>query len=160
MSEEAVVYKGSPSLMVKAGSIFVSVLLIAVFIAGAIALNQPLIGIGAGVALIYLLGVIIAVKQESYEITSQRVRWRRGILTKRTDEMELYRAQDVTIIEPLSLRMVGAGNVRISSGDASTPTLELKAVKNPSELRENLRKHIEECRARKGVRVTEFESPG
>jgi uncharacterized membrane protein YdbT with pleckstrin-like domain len=159
MSEEAVVYRGSPSLMVKAGAISLGVLFIAIFIAGAILMQQPLIGIGAVVALIYLIGVIVAVKQESYEITSQRVRWRRGILTKRTDEMELYRAQDVTIIEPLSLRLVGAGNVRISSGDTSTPTLELKAVKNPDELREHLRTHIEECRARKGVRVTEFESP-
>jgi uncharacterized membrane protein YdbT with pleckstrin-like domain len=159
MSEEAVVYRGSPSLMVKAGAISLGVLFIAIFIAGAILMQQPLIGIGAVVALIYLIGVIVAVKQESYEITSQRVRWRRGILTKRTDEMELYRAQDVTIIEPLSLRLVSAGNVRISSGDASTPTLELKAVKNPDELREHLRTHIEECRARKGVRVTEFESP-
>lgn len=157
---EAVVYRGAPSLMVRAGSVIVSVLLIAGFIAAAVMMNEPLIAIGACAVAVYLACVIVAVKQEAYEITNQRVRWRRGILTKRTDELELYRVQDVTTIEPLSLRMVGAGNVRITSADSSTPVLELKAVKNPSELREHLRTHIEECRQRKGVRVTEYDSPG
>lgn len=157
---EAVVYRGSPSLMVKAGAVIVSVLLIAGFITAAVMLNQPLVAIGACVVALYLACVIIAVKQEAYEITNQRVRWRRGIMTKRTDELELYRVQDVTTIEPFSLRMVGAGNVRITSADSSTPVLELKAVKDPQRLREHLRTHIEECRQRKGVRVTEYDSPG
>lgn len=160
MSDEVVVYKGSPSLMVKAGSMFVSVLLIAGFITAGVYWNQPLIALGAAVVLLYMTAVIIAVKQEAYEITSERVRWRHGILTKETHEMELYRVQDVTTIEPLSLRLVGAGNVRITSADATTPVLELKAVKRPNELREHLRKNIELCRERKGVRVTEYDSPG
>ena len=146
--------------MVKAGAVIVSVLLIAGFITAAVMLNQPLVAIGACAVAVYLTCVIIAVKQEAYEITSQRVRWRRGIFTKRTDELELYRVQDVTTIEPLSLRMVGAGNVRITSGDSTTPVLELKAVKDPQRLREHLRTHVEECRQRRGVRVTEYDNPG
>ncbi len=157
MSEEAVLFRGSPSLVVKAGTFFVGLLLIGGFIAGAVMLQEPLVAIGAGVVAIYLAVVAALIRTQVFQVTSQRLRWTRGILTKRTDEMELYRVMDVTLVEPLLLRMVGAGNLEITSADATTPTLVLPAVKGAHELREQLRLSVEECRARKGVRMTEFD---
>lgn len=157
MSEEVVLFKGTPSLMLKAGTFAVGILLIGGFIAGAVLAQQPLIAIGVGVVLIYLIGVAALIRTQSFEITSERIRWRRGILTKRTDELELYRVMDVTLIEPFLLRMVGAGNIEINAADATTPRLSLPAVKGAKELREQLRVSIENVRARKGVRLTEFD---
>jgi uncharacterized membrane protein YdbT with pleckstrin-like domain len=163
MNEEVVLFRGSPSLAVKMGTFFVGLLLIAGFVTGAVLMNQPLIAIGAGVVVVYLVVVAALIRTQVFEVTSERVRWRRGILTKRTDELELYRVMDASLVEPFLLRMFGAGNIEIKAADATTPSLILPAVKGASELREKLRVSIENCRVKKGVRVTEFDqgaSPG
>jgi uncharacterized membrane protein YdbT with pleckstrin-like domain len=158
MSEEEVFFRGSPSLIVKAGTFALGILLIAGFVIGAVNFDQPLIAIGAGVVVLWLLGVAAYIRTQVFEVTSQRLRWTRGIVTKRTDELELYRVLDVSLVEPLLYRLVGAGNIEIRSADTTTPQLTLPAVKGARELREQLRSAVEQCRDRKGVRVTEFDS--
>jgi uncharacterized membrane protein YdbT with pleckstrin-like domain len=103
--------------------------------------------------------VVIVVKSTQYEVTTERIRIRRGIMTKRLDELELYRANDTSLIEPLSLRMLGLGTIEVRTADPSTPTVYLEALHGARDLREKLRKHIEDCRQRKGVRLTEFDNP-
>jgi uncharacterized membrane protein YdbT with pleckstrin-like domain len=158
MSEEVVLFRGSPSLIVKAGTFFVGILLIIGFIVGAVMAQQPLIAIGAGVVIVYLVIIAALIRTQVFEVTTERVKWRRGIFTKRTDELELYRVMDATLVEPFLLRMANAGNIEIRCSDASTPLLVLPAVKGAAELREKLRSSIENVRAQKGVRVTEFDS--
>jgi hypothetical protein len=158
MSEEVVLFRGSPSLLVKAGTFFIGILLIIGCIVGAVLAQQPLIAIGAGVVIVYLVVVAALIRTQVFEVTTERVKWRRGIFTKRTDELELYRVMDATLVEPFLLRMGNAGNIEIRCSDASTPMLVLPAVKGAAELREKLRSSVESVRARKGVRVTEFDS--
>ena len=158
MSEEVVLFRGSPSLIVKAGTFVVGFLLIVGFIVGAVMAQRPLIAIGAGVVIVYLIIVAALIRTQVFEVTTERVKWRRGIFTKRTDELELYRVMDATLVEPFLLRMANAGNIEIRCSDASTPMLVLPAVKGAAELREKLRSSVENVRARKGVRVTEFDS--
>lgn len=153
-----VLFRGSPSLIVKAGTFVVGILLIIGFIVGAVMAQQPLIAIGAGVVIVYLVIVAALIRTQVFEVTTERVKWRRGIFTKRTDELELYRVMDATLVEPFLLRMANAGNIEIRCSDASTPMLVLPAVKGAAELREKLRSSIENVRARKGVKVTEFDS--
>jgi hypothetical protein len=81
----------------------------------------------------------------------------RGIVSKRTDELELYRVKDTSLIEPFIYRMFSVGNISVVTNDASTPTLELRAIKNAKEIREELRASIEECRARKRTGLVELE---
>lgn len=164
MSEEVVLFRGSPSVLVKASTFFVSVFLIIGLVIAAIMFRttQPGVALGAGIAaglvLIYLLITIALIRTQVFEVTNERVKWRRGIITKRTDELELYRVMDATLVEPFLLRMVNAGNIEIRCSDATTPTLVLPAVKGAADLREKLRVSIENVRAKKGVRVTEFDS--
>jgi uncharacterized membrane protein YdbT with pleckstrin-like domain len=113
----------------------------------------------AVVALGYLLWEIVLVKATEYEVTSQRIRIRTGILTKRTDELELYRANDTSLIEPLMLRIFGLGTIEVRTMEAGARAVHLQAVHGARGLREHLRTHIEECRDRKRVRVTEFDDP-
>ena len=164
MSEEVVLFRGSPSLVVKAGTFSIGLLIMAGLIT-VVAMffnsNPPLAmvaGAGAGVVLIYLLVVAALIRTQVFEVTNERIKWRRGIITKRTDELELYRVMDATLVEPFLLRMVNAGNIEVRCSDATTPMLVLPAVKGAAELREKLRVSIENVRAAKGVRVTEFDS--
>jgi uncharacterized membrane protein YdbT with pleckstrin-like domain len=92
-----------------------------------------------------------------YELTSQRLRTSTGVLTRRTDELELYRVNDITFVEPFLLRMFGLGNIMLTTNDVSSPTIVLPAIRGARKLREDLRQNVEACRARKGVRVTEME---
>ena len=157
MSEEQVIFRGSPSITTRFGSIFLAALVLAAAVAGVFLLNQPLLWILAGLAFLFMLGTILVVKAERYEATTERVRHRRGIFTKRTDEIELYRVTDTTLIEPLPQRLLGLGTIEFRTGDQTSPIFHMHAIHGARNLREQLRKHIEECRERKRVRFTEFE---
>ena len=166
MSEETVVFRGSPSLVTRFGGLFLGLLVLAGALTGFFLLRETsgnavkylLIGLAAA-AFLHLLIIVMLVKATKYEVTSERIRVRRGIMTKRTDELELYRANDTSLIEPLTMRMFGLGTIEVRTMDTSNPTLYLEAVHGARKLREDLRKCIEQCRDRKGVRVTEFDNP-
>jgi uncharacterized membrane protein YdbT with pleckstrin-like domain len=99
----------------------------------------------------------LALKCRVYEVTTERIKVSRGIFSRRTDEMELYRVKDLTLIEPFFFRLFGLGSVIITTNDASTPTLTIHAVKRVKELREQLRQAVEVCRDKKRVRLAELE---
>ena len=158
MSEEQVVFRGSPSLLTRFGTIFLALLVMAAGIAAYYVFEKnPWLLIIPALALVHILVVIVINRSIVYEITSQRIRLQRGIFTKRTDELELYRVKDTTLVEPFLLRMLGKGHIEIATFDPSTPDLTLHAISNARNVRENLRKYTEECRERKGVRLTEFD---
>jgi uncharacterized membrane protein YdbT with pleckstrin-like domain len=99
----------------------------------------------------------LELKCRVYEVTTERIRVSRGIFSKRTEEMELYRVKDLTLIEPFFFRLFGLGSVIITTNDASTPMLTIHAVKRVKELREDLRQAVELCRDKKRVRLAELE---
>jgi uncharacterized membrane protein YdbT with pleckstrin-like domain len=109
------------------------------------------------VPIFYALVKWIQLRSRQYEITTQRVRVRQGVFSKRTDELELYRVKDSTVLEPFWQRLFGVGNIVITTNDASTPSLTLEALPNATDIREKLRSAIEECRDRKRVRIAELE---
>src|ERR1041385_2633781 len=109
------------------------------------------------VPIFYAIAKWIQLRSRHYELTTQRVRIRQGIFSKRTDELELYRVKDSTVFEPFWQRLVGLGNIVITTNDASTPTLTLEALPDAPGTREKLRAAIEECRDRKRVRIAELE---
>lgn len=165
MTDERIIFKGNPSSVAILGTLVLCVIL---FLAGSVALvvfwnrlptgavRQVIFWLPVIPAL-FALGKWIALKFHSYEITTQRVKMIKGILSKRTDELELYRVQDTSLIEPFIFRMFSVGNISLVTGDESTPTLELKAIKNAKDVREQLRVSIEECRTRKRAGIVELE---
>ena len=74
MNEEQTIFRGSPSVLTKFGSIFVTALIAAAAVAGVFLLQQPLLWILAGLALLYILGAVFVVKAERYEATTERIR--------------------------------------------------------------------------------------
>jgi uncharacterized membrane protein YdbT with pleckstrin-like domain len=165
MSEETTVFRGSPSVLTRFGGLFLAFLVMAAALTGVFLLPPEqriwkyILGALAAAAFIHLLVIIMLVKATQYEVTNERIRIRRGIMTKRTDELELYRANDTSLIEPMTMRMFGLGTIEVRTMDSTSPTLYIEAVHGARQLREDLRRCIEQCRDRKGVRVTEFENP-
>jgi len=156
MDEEQTLFKGSPSLVIALGPLLISLLvLVASVVVGF--MYSPWVLIAGAVAAVYALARVALVRASYYELTTERIRIRHGILTKRTDELELYRVKDATVIEPFLYRLFGVGNIQVTTTDASTPTLTLEAVRGAAKLRESLRGSIEACREKKRVRITELE---
>ncbi len=165
MADEHIIFKGNPSPVAIMGTLVLCVIL---FLGGSIALvlfwNKFQPGILRQVIFwvpiipaLYALGKWVALKFHSYEITNERIKVIKGIFSKRTDELELYRVKDTALIEPFFYRMFSVGNISIITGDDTTPQLEIKALKNAKEIREQLRTSIEECRSRKRAGIMELE---
>ena len=95
-------------------------------------------------------------KATVYELTTQRLRMTKGLFSKKLDELELYRVKDSTLDQPFLLRIIGAGNVKVLSSDATMPEVTLVAVHRAYDVREKLRKAVEEERDRKRVRDVEL----
>ena len=90
----------------------------------------------------------------SYEITSQRVRIERGILSKSKDSLELFRIDHFDLHKPLGMRLVGHCLLHLRSSDASFATVILYGIPDLEKLADSLR----ECslRERTRRRVTTF----
>lgn len=98
-----------------------------------------------------------------YELTSQRLRIIRGLVSNAIDEIELVRVQDTRVTQNVGERMFDIGDVSIYSGDATSPQLVLSNVKDPVEVREAIRKAVYEERQRRRLLYREdlnASSPG
>ncbi len=108
-----------------------------------------------GLALIYYW---IASRAIHVRITTQRIVLDRGILSKRMDQLDLYRVTDYVVERPLAQRMMGTGNLVLKAMDASTPELALRGLKTDVvALYESLRRATEDEKRRRGVRVVDYE---
>ncbi len=95
----------------------------------------------------------LLLKTTVYTLTTERLVTTRGLLTKVTESLELYRVRDMQVVQPLLHRMVGLHNIHIVSSDATTPDIILDYLPVSDDLGEVLRKSVEDCRSRKGVRT-------
>jgi hypothetical protein len=86
-----------------------------------------------------------------YELTTQRLRIYRGILSNNFDEIELVRVKDSKVKQHMGERMLDVGDITIISADSSTPEFILHNVRNPLDVRELLRKAVKDEKARRGV---------
>jgi uncharacterized membrane protein YdbT with pleckstrin-like domain len=91
-------------------------------------------------------------KCTAYELTTQRLRIRTGILNKKVDELELFRVKDYSMEQPFLLRLVGLGNLTMVTSDATTPTVSIRAITGVEAVREKLRNAVQAERDRRRVR--------
>ena len=87
-----------------------------------------------------------------FTLTNQRLRIKTGILSRQTEEIELYRVRDTAINQSLFERIFGLGTIQISSSDPRTPEVPLPAIKDPHGVREHFRRFTEQMRRSRGVR--------
>jgi uncharacterized membrane protein YdbT with pleckstrin-like domain len=104
-----------------------------------------------GVALVFYWFKSLAT---TYEITSQRVRIERGILSKVKDSIELFRIDHFDLHKPLGMRLLGYCLLHLRSSDASFETVIVYGIPNLERLADTLRECSLRERARR--RVTTF----
>lgn len=99
----------------------------------------------------------LVVKTWKIQVTNQRIIEEKGVLSKITDELELYRVKDIRLEQPFFLRLVGLSNIILVTSDRSSSIFKISAIKDGKSLREQLRIAVEIRRDKKRVRETDFE---
>lgn len=91
-----------------------------------------------------------------YALSEDRLFLSVGFFSVKDDELLLYRVRDISTKRSLWQRIFGMGTITITSSDKSHPTLVLKNVKHPLDVKELLHKQVEEMKMQRRVRVGEI----
>jgi uncharacterized membrane protein YdbT with pleckstrin-like domain len=95
---------------------------------------------------------IAYVSLTSFTLTDERLITKEGIFFRRTNNLEIYRVKDITIEEPLLLRIFGLGNIIIDTSDRSTPNIVIDGVAKVGAVLEVIRLCTEKERRKRGAR--------
>lgn len=91
-----------------------------------------------------------------YSLTADRLFIETGFLTKREDEVRLYRIMDVSLTRSLFQRIFGLGTIRCCSADKTLKDFEIKNIKNSRDVKELLSDAIDKERLAKRVVNREY----
>ena len=129
MSQEQAVWSGTPSQVINLGTYVLCILFFWLVIPVFIMLWKWLI-----------------VRNTQYELTTQRLRLRTGVLNKESSALELYRVKDFTVDQPLFLRFFSVANIILETSDKSHPTVAIRAVHDAEALANTIRENVETMR--------------
>ena len=91
-----------------------------------------------------------------YAMSEDRLFTSVGFLNIKDDEILLYRVRDIDTARSLWQRLFGVGTVTVMSSDKTLPTLVLRNIKNPVEVKELIHQQVEEMKIRRRVRFGEI----
>ena len=94
----------------------------------------------------------LVTKNTRYRLTDQRLKNTRGVFNRVTDDLELYRVKDTHFQQTFWQRMVGIGDVVLSTSDTTTPIVVLADIRDAEGVRERVRALVEQRRDAKRVR--------
>ncbi len=134
--QEDVLFEGNPALLPSLGSVLLAILTL-------------------GLALLVFWARSRGIR---YRLTTQRIVVEYGLLSKRTEHIDIYRVVDYVVERPFLQRLMGTGNLRLRTMDKSAPELNISGIKTDvPALYERLRRATEVERARRGVRTVDNE---
>ncbi len=79
-----------------------------------------------------------------------------GLLSRKEEEIRLYRITDVSLKRGLGQRILKIGTIHCCSGDRTAPEFELKHIKNSREVKNKLSDMIESERLKRHVGMREY----
>lgn len=91
-----------------------------------------------------------------YLLTEDRLFVNTGLFKTVENEVRLYRILDLSLSRTLTQKIFGIGTIQVSSADKTLGNFEIKNIKNPSEVKEQLSQLVEENREKKRVTNREF----
>ena len=91
-----------------------------------------------------------------YKLTSERLIVTTGLLSQRSEEVEIYRVKDVSVSQGALDRMFGLGTVTVLVNDSTSPRIELKSISQPMQKKEQIRHASRASRKTEGIRSVEY----
>lgn len=90
-----------------------------------------------------------------YKLTSQRLMVTRGFIGRSTEELDLYRVNDVSVKQHPMERIAHIGDVSVISADSTSPSLKLENIGTPDRVKDMIRESARQERERRRVRLRE-----
>jgi uncharacterized membrane protein YdbT with pleckstrin-like domain len=120
---------------------------------------HPVLGISIGYVLlgfIVLCGIIclrfyLKSRTTHFEITTQRIKLERGLLSKVQESLELFRIDHFELRKPLGMRLLGQAYLHIFTSDAEIERFGIYGVPNLESLADELRSCQLRERTRRGL---------
>lgn len=101
--------------------------------------------------LISLLALLVAwyrlllIRSQRYLITAEYLQLSRGLLFKRTDQLELYRVRDYILTQSLPLQVLRLSNLTLKTTDPENPTVLMQGIPGATII-EHLRTRVQAAR--------------
>ena len=94
----------------------------------------------------------------TYKLTKDKLLIESGFLSKKEEEVRLYRIMDLTLNRPFWQRIWGLGTIHCYTADKSTPEFDVLKIKNAEYIKNLLSDMVEEERDKKRVSAREYMS--
>ncbi|PKM39467.1 MAG: hypothetical protein CVV04_10700 [Firmicutes bacterium HGW-Firmicutes-9] len=91
-----------------------------------------------------------------YSMTQDKLIIDTGFISRKEDEIRLYRILDITLERPLSQRIWGLGTIRLNTADKTSPEVSIKRIKHAKAVKEMLSDMVEKERDEKRITAREF----
>ena len=91
-----------------------------------------------------------------YSMSDDRLFVETGFFNIHQEEILLYRVRDICLHMNLYQRIFGMGSVVLQTSDKTAPTLELKNIAHPREVKEQLHRQVEAMKIARRMRFGEI----
>jgi len=108
----------------------------------------PVFACLVAVLILVILYFYLKSKSISYSITSQRIKFERGLLSKVQESLELFRIDHFELPKPLGMRLLGQAALHLFSSDEELKRFYIYGVPNLESLSDTLR----DCQLRERTR--------
>jgi hypothetical protein len=157
--QEEVYFEGAPSLkgevgmLVVCGLIAVGLLVVAIVVG---VFTGP-VGFLVGTPVALLLGAaaflypVIVCRFKRYKITSYRIDFERGLLSKTIDTLELWHVEDIRFHQSMWDRILKVGTLTVVGNDDTSPNMIMKGLPDPRRLFDVLKSRVIAVKRQRGV---------
>ena len=155
-------FVGHPALIYSVGQLMPFIVVVAIVAAVGYAIEEGYIDKSNGSVMYTILFFVVAcaviclryfIRSRSihYEITTQRIKLERGLLSKVQESLELFRVDHFELRKPIGQRLLGQASLHLFSSDAELENFSIYGVPNLESLSDTLRDCQLRERARRGL---------
>ncbi len=87
----------------------------------------------------------------TYRLTNERLQIVRGFISRKTEEIDLYRVNDLDMKQTVIERVFGVGDVNLETTDATSPVTTIHNVGDPNRVKDMIRQAARAERQRRRV---------
>lgn len=156
--EEKVLFDGTPSWISRIKPICLNGVLGLLVIALPIILKVMgkavpwwVIATGFVIAIVLAFVQYAIFKSVRYRITTYRIDFERGMMTRKIDSLELWHAEDILFRQSLMERMLGVGTIELLTRDTNASKIVLTSIPNARPLFEQVKGAVLAIKRQRGI---------
>lgn len=100
---------------------------------------------------LFIVWTLLRVITTSWTLSADQLCFKRGVIARRTDYLELYRVTDYIVRESVPERMLGLCSFYLISTDSSSPVMQIFGIPNIRGLQNEIRMRVEQQRQAKRI---------